>query len=194
MFFFQELCYYYHMSEAPYISNLNSAIAYLKMGKRDNAREALNRALSQVPEEEKKSDNPSYIKLLSYLAAVAVGDEDYTSAARYIEEGLALKEIHADLLYMRLLVLIHRGAYNAMFPDVLKYLIACGAEDRNLYDCGFTTQEAIDKVMNEMLPLAYEHSTNHEAYFAAVMRYTETMDNKLLKRAHEIMKSIDITN
>src|SRR5271169_3162744 len=126
------------MSEAPYIANLNSAIAYLKMGKRDNARESLNRALSQVTEDEKKSDNISYVKLLSYLAAMAVGDGDYTSAAGYIEEGLVLKEIHAALVYMRLLVLMHRGAYNAMFPDVLKYFIACGADDRSIYDCGFT--------------------------------------------------------
>ncbi len=142
------------------------------MGQRHHAREALNRALSQVPEDEKRSDNPSYIKLLSYLAAMALGDEDYTSAAKYIEEGLALKEIHADLLYMRLLVLMHRGAYNAMFPDVLKYLIACGAADLGIYDCGFATPEVIDKVMNEILPLAYENSADHEAYFAAVTRYT----------------------
>ncbi len=182
------------MSEPPYISNLNSAIAYLKMGKRDPARESLNRALSQVPEDEKNSGNISYIKLLSYLAATAVGDGDYTSAAKYIEEGLALKEIHADLLYMRLLVLMHRGAYNAMFPEVLKYLMACGAEDRSIYDCGFATQEVIDKVMNEILPQAYENSVNHEAYYAAVTRYTETMDNKLLKRAHEIMTEIDKTH
>jgi len=182
------------MSESAYIANLNSAIAYLKMGKRDPARESLNRALSQVPEDEKKSDNLSYIKLLSYLSAMAVGDGDYTTAARYIEEGLALREIHADLLYMRLLVLMHRGAYNAMFPDVLKYLIACGAEDLSIYDCGFTTQEVIDKVMNEMPPLAYEHSTDHEAYFAAVTRFTDAKDNRLLKRAHEIMTAIDKTH
>lgn len=182
------------MSEAPYIANLNSAIAYLKMGQRDNARESLNRALSQVSQEEKNSGNVSYIKLLSYLAAMAVGDSDYTTAARYIEEGLALKEVHADLLYMRLLVLMYRGAYNAMFPDVLKYLIACGAEDRSIYDCGFTTQEIIDRVMNEILPLAYENSTDHKAYFAAVARYAETTGNKLLKRAHEIMANIDKTH
>ena len=182
------------MSESPYKANLSSGIAYLKMGKRDNARESLNRALSQVPEDEKKGDNPSYLELLTYLAAMAVGDEDFTSAAKYIEEGLALKEIHADLLYMRLNVLMHRGAYNAMFPSVLKYLIACGAEDRNIYDYGFTTQEVIDKVMNEILPPAYEQSTDHEAYFAAVTRYMETMDSKLLKRAHEIMTEIDKTN
>ncbi len=182
------------MSEAPYIANLNSAIAYLKMGKRDHARESLNRALSQVPDEEKKSDNLPYIKMLSLLAATAVGDGDYTSAAKYIQEGLALREIHADLLYMRLLVLMHRGAFNAMFPDVLKYFIACGADDGSVYDFGFATQEIIDKVMNEILPLAYENSTDHEAYFAAVSRYTDTTGNKLLKRAREIMTAIDKTH
>src|SRR5208282_5638240 len=131
------------MSEAPYIANLDTAIAYLKMGKRDQARASLNRALSQVPEDEKNSGNLAYVKILSYTAAVAIGDEDYAVAAKYIEKGLSLKEGHADLLFMRLRVLMHRGAYNAMFPDVLKYLIACGAEDRNLYDYGFTTPETV---------------------------------------------------
>jgi len=183
------------MPEAPYIANLNSAIAYLKMGKRDHARESLKRAFSQVPEDQKKGDNLYYIKLLSLLAATALGDGDYTSAAGYIEEGLALREIHADLLYMRLLVLTHRGAYNAMFPDVLKYLIACGADDSSgLYDYGFATQELIDKVMNQMLPLAYENSAGREEYMAAVTRFAEATGNKLLKRAHEIMTAIDKTN
>lgn len=182
------------MSESPYKANLSSGVAYLKMGKRDNARESLNRALSQVPEEEKKGDNPSYLELLTYLAAMAVGDEDFTTAAKYIEEGLALKEIHADLLYMRLNVLVHRGAYNAMFPDVLKYLIACGAEDSNIYDYGFTTQIVIDKVMNEFLPLAYEQSADHKAYLAAVKRFADNTGSKLLIRAHEIMTAIDKTH
>ena len=182
------------MSESPYVANLNSAIAYLKMGKRDHARESLNRAFSQVPEDEKKSDNPSYIKMLSFLAAMAVGDGDYESAATYIDEGLALKEIHADLLYMRLLVLMHRGAYNEMIPFVLKYLIACGADDSSVYDAGFTTQEVIDKVMNEMLPMAYENASGREGYVAAVTRFIETTGNKLLKRAHEIMTAMDKTH
>ncbi len=182
------------MSESAYIANLNSAIAYLKMGKREHARESLSRALSQVPENEKTTDNLYYIRMLSFLGAMAVGDGDYASAARYIEEGLALREIHADLLYMRLLVLMHRGAYNAMFPDVLKYLIACGADDSTIYDAGFATQESINKVLNEILPLAYENSTGREAYLAAVTRFIDATGNELLKRAYEIMTEMDKTH
>jgi tetratricopeptide (TPR) repeat protein len=183
------------MSEASYIANLNTAVAYLKMGKRDQARDSLKRAFSQVPEDEKKSDNLSYVKILSYTAAIAIGDEDYAKAAKYVEEGLSLKEGHADLLFMRLLVLRHRGAYNAMFPDVLKYLIACSsAEDRTIYEYGFTTPELIKQVMDEILPPAYENSADHEAYMAAVTRFVENTGSPFLKMAHEIMTNIDKTH
>ncbi len=182
------------MPESSYIANLNSAIAYLKMGQRDHARESLNRALSQVPEDEKKGDNLAYIRMLSYLAATAVGDKDYTSAAKYVEEGLSLREMHADLLYLRLVVLKYRGAYDAMFPDVLKYLLACSSEDSSIYNYGFTTDESVARVMNEMLPPAYENSSDHEAYMAAVTRYVDTSGSKLLKMAHEVMMTIDKTH
>ena len=182
------------MSEASYIANLNSAIAYLKMGQRDHARESLNRALSQVPQDEKKGDNLAYIKMLSFQAAIAVGDKDYTTAAKYIEEGLSKRENYADLLYLRLVVLRHRGAYNAMFPDVLKYLLACSAEDSSTYDYGFTSDELVAMVMNEMLPLAYENSADHEAYMAAVTTFINATSSKLLKIAQEIMLAIDKTH
>jgi len=179
------------MPEAPYSANLSSALAYLKIGKRDQARESLNRALSQVPEDDKTGDNLVYLRILFHLGSLAISEGDYTSAANYIEEGLSLKEIHADLLCMRLLVLVHRGAYNAMFPDVLKYLTACIAEDSGIYDYRFANQDIIDSVINEMLPIAYANSTDREAYMAAVKRFVDNTGSPLFVRAHEIMKSID---
>jgi tetratricopeptide (TPR) repeat protein len=182
------------MPEAPYVANLNSALAYLKMGKRDHARESLNRALSQVPEDEKSGDNLAYIKILFHIGALAISDEDFTSAAKYIEEGLSLKENYADLLFLRLVVLRYRGAYNAMFPDVLNYLLACSAEDSIIYDYRFTVQESIDGVIKEMLPLAYENSVDREAYMAAVTRFVDATGSELFKRAREIMVAIDKTH
>ncbi|MBF0558396.1 MAG: tetratricopeptide repeat protein [Nitrospirae bacterium] len=182
------------MPEAPYIANLNSALAYLKIGRTDQARESLKRAFSQVPEDEKNGDNLAYIKILFHLGSMAISDEDYTSAAKYIEEGLSLKAAYADLLFLRLIVLRYRGAYNAMFPDVLNYLIACSAEDSGIYDYRFTNQDAIDGVMIEMLPLAYENSTDREAYMASVTRFVEATGSELFKRAREIMAGIDKTH
>lgn len=182
------------MSEHPYIANFNSAISYLKIGQNEHAKESIRRALSQVPDDAKRGDNPVYLKILALSARFAIEEKDYDAANIYISEGIALKDDHADLLFLKALIMMDHRRYDEMFAELIKYLLSCGAGDAKNYDYDFVNTAALQEAMEKLLPTAYENALDHASLRNVVERLSDVSGNEYLKRAHEIMQSIDKTH
>lgn len=182
------------MSEQAYIANINSGVAYLKTGQREQAKESFIRAISQTPIEEKRADNAIYLRALTLLSILTTDEGEYVIARNYIDEGLALKDNHADLLYLKMFIMNKNGDYADMLPSVIRYLHSCNEEGSDIYDYGFVNKETIDIVMDQMLPVSYENSLDHVALRDVVERLVNKTGDLYLKRAYDIMRAIDKTH
>lgn len=182
------------MPEHPYIANFNSAISYLKIGQNEHAKESIKRALPQVPDDAKRGDNPVYLKILAFSARFAIEEKDYDAADIYISEGLALKDDHADLLFLKAMIMMDNKMFTEMFAELIKYLLSCKADDAKEYDYDFINNIALNEVFEKLLPLSYENSVDHPSLSEVVSNLKDKTGNEYLKKAYEIVSSIDKTH
>src|SRR3569833_3341194 len=94
-----------------YTANFETAKIYLVTGLKERAREYLVKVVDSVPEQERSTGNAVYLKALALLARLAIEDSARDHSAGYIEQGLAIKPDHADLLFLKAL----------LFWDILRY-------------------------------------------------------------------------
>ncbi|MBF0553415.1 MAG: hypothetical protein HQK96_02525 [Nitrospirae bacterium] len=184
------------MSQKDYESNLETAISYLKMQNGIDARLSIKKAISQVPEEDKREDNSSYLKILSMCARFTIEDGDVSRAAYYIRQGIKLKRFHVDLLFLDILLSKATHRYGDMLTSILSYLIAIDLPDREIYGYDFLNSEALKEVYDVYLPLAYSNTQNHTPVMD-IIRDTSEKIRKIttgvyLDKAYDIMRAIDL--
>jgi hypothetical protein len=161
-----------------------------------DARLTIKKALSQVPEEEKKEDNKSYLKILSMCARFAIEEGDSGRAAYYIRLGLKLKRFYADFLFLDILLAKMNHRYGDMLTSLLSYLISIDLPDRDAYGYEFLNSEALKEVYDVYLPLAYANTQNHTPVLE-IMRDTaeklkQITTGAYIDKAYDIMRAIDM--
>ena len=122
------------MEERSYTANYNYAMSFLKFKQKEEAEYALKRALSQVPGNEKNENNIVYLSILANLAFLALERRDLESSARCVEEGLAVKNNHADLLFIKALMLMDIKRFDEMLEALILYLLAIDVTDAGKFN------------------------------------------------------------
>jgi hypothetical protein len=183
------------MTVKNYEANLDTAISYLKSNQRDSAVKTTNMALSQVPGQDKLTDNYTFFKILSLAARFAIEDGLTARADALVQEGLSLKKMHADLLFLNSLICNSRHQYGEMLTSLISYLIAADLPEHELCGYDFVNPVAMKEVLGKYLPLAYNNTPNHEQILALV---GDTLDKLKaissgysLEQAFRIMDDID---
>ena len=174
-----------------YEANYKSALSFLKQGMKSQAFDCLNKAYSQVSAEHKTVDNVFYFNILSHLSNLLIENRDTGSAKRLIDEGLSVQKEHADLLFLKVLLLMDENRYDEMLESITHYFLSSTAGDISLYNYRFTHEGALREIYDNLLPVAYKNAFQHLQIRDVVFRLCEVTNNIYLLRAHEIMVKID---
>jgi hypothetical protein len=178
-----------------YEANLETALAYLKQGNKEDATSTIQMALSQVPESEKLSENFAYFRILYFSARLAIDKGDYNRGATLVYEGLKLRKLYPDMLFLEILLskLFHR--YGEMLSAIISYFVSIELPENNSNDYEFVNDAAINEVFEVYLPLAYTNTQNHSMIKEVIM---STMDKlggistgQFIQKAYDIMCAID---
>ncbi len=179
------------MSAKAYEANYNSALTFLKYKQNDSAIETLKRALSQVPENEMDLNNVTYLSILSVLSFLLLQKSEIGISHQYVEQGLAVKKDHADLLFVKALILLDRKRYDELLEALITYLLALGEKDNLKYDYRYTHEQALKEVYDTLLPMAYRAAIHYSKIRSIAERLYEASHNEWLKKACDIMVEID---
>lgn len=179
------------MSDKAYIANYNSALSFLKLNQKEPALEALKRALSQVPEDEVNENNAVYLSILSGLSFILLENREVEEAYNLVNQGLAVKKNHADLLFIRALLLMDLKRFDEMLEVIIHYLLALGETEGEKYDYRFTSEQALKEIYETLVPMAYRYSLQYGEIRDIVERLCRTTNNEWLKKAYDIMVAID---
>ncbi len=179
------------MSVKAYEANYNSALTFLKYNQKDVAIETLKRALSQVPEDERNGNNTIYLSILSVISFLLVEKSAAGNADQYVEQGLAVKKDHADLLFVKALILLDNKRYDEVLEAVINYLLALEEKDILKYDYRYAGYQALKEVYETLIPMAYKASLQYDKIRDIVERLCSVSDNDRLKKARDIMVEID---
>ena len=174
-----------------YQSNFNSALTYMKLGQKELAIESLKRAMSQIPDKEKTKDNAAYLEMLALIAKFNFEKKDGNEAIKNIEEGLKIKENHADLLFLKALYLLDNKMFDEMLAVLINYLLTLTSADKDIYDYEFTGQNALDEVFGNLIPLSYKNSPQYKSINDIVKKMADASQNEYIKRAYNVMNEID---
>jgi hypothetical protein len=155
------------------------------------ALDCLNRAYSQVSSEHKSVDDIFYFNILSNLSFLSLEKGDKIRTKSLIEEGLSIKKDHADLLFLKTLLLMDEQRYDEMLEALTHYFLSLGADDISLYNYIYTHEGALIEIYDNLLPVAYKYAFQHSQIRDVVSRMCEVTNNRWLVRAHEIMVKID---
>ena len=180
-----------HDTNIIYEANYKSALSFLKLGMKEQAFDCLNLAFSQVSPENKTIDNVLYFYILSDLSVLSIEKPDKGRAKALIEEGLSVKKDHADLLFLKALLLMDENRYDEMLESITHYFLSSTAGDISLYNYRFTHEGALREIYDNLLPVAYKNAFQHLQIRDVVFRLCEVTNNIYLLRAHEIMVKID---
>jgi hypothetical protein len=178
-----------------YEANLDTAISYLKSDQRAGAVETALMALSQIPDEDKRQDNYVYFKILSLVARFAVEDGRTARAEALIDEGLALRKMHADLVFLKSLIYNSRRQYGEMLTSLISYMIAADLPESESCGYDFVNPAAMKEVLEKYLPLAYNNTPNHAQILTLVedtlSKLREISSGYSLEQAFNVMSAID---
>ncbi len=178
------------MEESSYVANYNFSLSYLKSNQKDAAGEALESALAQVPENEKNGNNPVYLSILLLLAFLGLEKNDFERVARYAEEGLAVKKDHADLLFVKALLLMDLKRFDEMLEVLIHYLLALDAADREKFDYKYTSEAALKEVYYSLLPVACKNAFEFGKMRDITQRLCKATGSEWLKKACEVMDKV----
>lgn len=179
------------MKEGSYRANYDSALSYLKLGLKESALEALERALSQVPHDEVHENNEVYLGILSALSVLHLEMAHGKAAVQYVEQGLKVKRNHPDFLFMQSLFLMDARRYDEMLESLLHYLLAIEEPGVERFNSRYASESAIAEVFNNLLPLAYKNAFEYAAIRGITERLSKVTANKGLMKALEIMTAVD---
>ena len=179
------------MDDTTYIANYNYALSYLKLNQKEAAIEALKRALSQIPSKEKHGDNVIYLSILSTLAFLVIESKDFTSVAQYVEEGLAVKENHADLLFMKSLLLLDMRRFDEVLESIVHYLLSLEEMDSERFHYKYAHEGALNEVYNNILPTACKYAFEFSRIKEITEQLCKVTQSERFKKAFEVMGKTD---
>src|SRR3972149_10820105 len=176
-----------HDTNIIYEANYKSALSFLKLGMKEQAFDCLNLAFSQVSPENKTIDNVLYFYILSDLSVLSIEKPDKGRAKALIEEGLSVKKDHADLLFLKALLLMDENRYDEMLEAIIHYILSLATGDISFYNYIYTHEGALMEIYDNLLPVAYKYAFQHAQIRDVVSRMCEVTNNRWLVRAHETM-------
>ena len=179
------------MSDKAYEANYNSALTFLKYNQTDPAIETLMRALSQVPGDEINAGNAVYLSILAVLSFLLLQKSRIGDSDHYVEQGLAVKKDHADLLFVKSLILLDYKSYDEMLEAIINYLLAMGKEDSEKFGYRYTHEQALKEIYTALIPAAYGNAVYHEKIRDIVEKLCKASDNERLKKALDVMIELD---
>ncbi len=174
-----------------YEANYRSALSFLKLALKEQAYDCLNRAYGQVPKKDKKQDNVVYVDILDNLAILSIEKADTNRARLLVDEGLALKANHTDLLFLKSVLLFEERRFDEMLEAIILYLVSITQETNPDYNFKYLHEGALNEVYGNLLPAAYRGSNAFEAIRGIVERLHQTTGSEYLGKACTIMHEID---
>src|SRR3569623_119362 len=138
-------------------ANFETAKIYFKSGLKERAKEYLVNVVQAVPEAEREINNDVYLKALSMLARLHLEAGDRGRSADYVEQGLAAKADHADLLILKAQMLWDIGRHDDMFLILLGFLGVVVVTDAARYDYVYSGERVGAEAIYMLLPEAYVH-------------------------------------
>lgn len=181
------------MNEPSYLSNYKSALCFLQENQKDTAFEVLQRALSQVPENEMTVDNATYLNILARIAFLLLERHEPQRAYEYVIKGLEVKKDHADLLFMKSLSLFDLHWFDEMMDAIINYFLALDKEDAHSFDYRFVNEGIFRELFGVLIPKAYKCAFQHEQIRELVQKLYKVTGNVNLGKTYEIMIDIDNT-
>lgn len=175
----------------PYAANYNSALSFLKLDQKEPAIETLKRALAQVPDADKNENNATYLSILASLSFLSLEKRESEQAAAYVDEGLAVKKNHADLLFVRSLLLLDAQRFDEVLEAVVNYLLALGDGTARQFEYRFAHAGVLKEVYDALLPTAYRSALQHDQIKGIVEKLWKATQSELLENAYNVMNSID---
>lgn len=176
------------MTVASYKANYDSALSFLKLDQKEPAIEALKRALSQVANDEKLESNTTYLSILAVLAFLSLEKREFENATAYVEEGLAVKKNHADLLFVKSLLLFDAKRFDEMLEVIIHYLLALGEKDTDKFDYKYTHPGALKEIYDALIPTACRYALQYDQIKDVVNKLCQATKSKWLARAYEVME------
>src|SRR3569833_2587224 len=169
-------------------AELGTAEIYMKWGLKERAKEDLVNVAQAVPEAEREVNNDVFLLALSMLARLHLETGDRERSADYVEQGLAAKADHADLLFLKALLLWDIGRHNDMFLNLMGYLGAVVATDAARYDYDYSGERVKAEAIYKLLPEAYVHAASRAQLAVAIAEAAARADNKMIRTVHEILQ------
>ncbi len=147
-----------------YQANFQSALSYFKLGDIGKAVESLYRAYEQVPSDEKTRDNGIYLKTLSLLARFGLEQKPREHVWNLVNEGLAVKDDHVDLLFLKALMLLDEKNYDDMLVTLISYVLHTRSSDEaEKYRYELIGEKFDSEVFENLLPAAYRQAPSGNA-------------------------------
>src|SRR3569832_2561858 len=143
-----------------YAANFETAKIYFKSGLKERAKEYLVNVVQAVPEAEREVNNNDKLMSLSMLARLHLETGDRERSADYVEQGLAAKADHADLLFLKALLLWDIGRHDDMILNLMGYLGAVVATDAARYDYDYSGERVVAEAIYKILPETYVHAAS----------------------------------
>lgn len=174
-------------TEKSYEANYRSGLSFMKLALKEQALDCFNRAYGQVPEREKIEDNVIYLDILNHLANLTLEKSERGRSIRFVEEGLALKKDHADLLFLQSLLYMDEKRYDEALQAMIHYFLSLGEENAYRYNYRCIHEGALKEIYDHLLPTAYRSASEPRAIREVVDRLCKSTQNGWLIQAHEVM-------
>lgn len=177
--------------EVLYKANLDSAIAYLKVGQKGLALDALTKALAQVPKEDINPDNADYFKVLTLLSELYISASKQIEAVKLIDHGLEIKPDHADLLFLKGILVYELREFDIALVLITRFLVGIESPDAKYYNYVYNNQGAINEAMENIAITAYKNSVNKEKIFNIIEQLYEKTQLPLMKKLIDNLKGTE---
>lgn len=174
-----------------YTANFETAKIYVKTGLKVRAEEYLVKVVEAVPEAERETNNSVYLKALSLLARLHIEKGDREGSARYVEQGLSAKPDHADLLFLKALLLWDIGRHDEMFLNLMGYLGAVVAANASRYDYDYNGEKVVAEAIYKLIPEAYAKAVARPRLAAAIAEAASRSENTMIRTVHKILQEVD---
>lgn len=173
-----------------YTGNFDTAKIYLNTGLNERAKEYLLKVLDAVPEEERGAANAIYLKSLVLLARIQLEAGDPERCAAYVEKGLSIKPDHADLSFLKALMLWDNRRYDEMFLALMDYLGALIHAEAARYEYEYAGQQVVAEVVYKLLPEAYAKAAARQELAAAIAAMAARTDNEMIVAVNKVLQEV----
>jgi len=173
-----------------YEANLHTAMTYIEAGLVDQGIESLEKALSEISEQEKTGDNAIYLIILATLAKQRLVKAEHIESLELISEGLDKNAQHPDLLFLNSLCALDLHEYDTALSSLISYLVIMQQlQHQDAYE--FANDKAIDEVLERLLPEACRKSMTFEQSAAVIRKMAAVSEGDLLPRACDILDIVE---